>query len=279
MPIDETEDGYRGSSTVSRNGKQPKQWFTFGPVSDWLNAYVCGQGGQIMFVQILKEGVAASVPQYWAYDNSSKKIKLGDSVQVKIRKILNEDAEHKTRHNVVKIRLVDDFAERVRISNTNSKTVVLQTTARPVGVANDKFTMMLYNDTFGYFIDKDSLIVSSCQSPVTFEFISITSPKDLSSSIFMPIKIIKIHNTETEPLCAASPSSSNFRNSAAHDSSCDDRTTSVSNEEGFLKTDEEKRELYSIISEFWQYSAIRNVIFQKDRRIYDAVEKFVSLGP
>ena len=25
MPIDETEDGYRGSSTVSRQGKQPKQ--------------------------------------------------------------------------------------------------------------------------------------------------------------------------------------------------------------------------------------------------------------
>ncbi|PAV75687.1 hypothetical protein WR25_15179 [Diploscapter pachys] len=296
MPYVENNDVFR------RNLRHHK----LGSESDWMDATLIGKSHGIFFAVILKEGFSAALLSDTQYQNSKEDSQLGDSIQVKIREILDNDPRHRTRHYVTVARLCPDFAENVRVvggARSEQGKVYFETTAQPAEYAKDGKTLLLYNDRFenefsGWFIDKNRLLPSSTRTNVTFEFISTYSPSDKSQTIFLITKIIKSDEPQVPRFTGPSPEKQendwdyqqqdyrtkegyfqdyeSFDREEASSSSGWDRTESVHE---VLFGDDEKREFFDLMKFFYQYANVRSAMEIFDPKATRQIEKFIALGP
>ncbi|PAV75686.1 hypothetical protein WR25_15178 [Diploscapter pachys] len=245
----------------------------FGPESEWLNSIINGKTHNLFFVVVLKEGFSATLLNDLRYENSEKKIEIGDSLQIKVREILNIEPRHRTRHQVTACRLMPNFAENVSMGN---RIVYFTTTARPMEIAADGNTMLLYNSIFGYFVDVNHVIPRKALqnvADVTFDFIVKPSPHDSRKTIFIPTSVVQIHSNYNRSLSASKGTNSSREDVEYHDEPY------VSEYSILNWSDDKKLEFFDLVANFFQHSSVKYAAKVVDAKSLVKIEKFISTGP
>ncbi|CAD6191272.1 unnamed protein product [Caenorhabditis auriculariae] len=144
-----------------------------------------------IFVVILRKGVSAVLKNISKYSH----LRRGDFLNVKYRLNIHAPAHYRARHLVEDLKPAEPLAEVVKAHPK----LILKTTAKVEKCRTREDNALLSNEHFGYFVDLSGLVRYERGTLVEFEFVTMASPRDRISSIFVPTRIIRrIENHEVD---------------------------------------------------------------------------------